>query len=97
MRSSTLALPFSLATLALGAPQNPTVQVGAAITGCTVPGTIALTFDDGPAVYTDSVLDLLAQHDARATFFVLGTSLQTEYASRLHRMIDEGHQVASHT
>src|SRR5215211_4713919 len=32
----------------------------------------ALTFDDGPSRNTEPILDLLAAHDARATFFVLG-------------------------
>src|ERR671914_2697681 len=34
---------------------------------------VALTFDDGPdPVFTPRILDILAQFDARATFFVIG-------------------------
>ena len=34
---------------------------------------IALTFDDGPhPIYTAQILDILAEHRAHATFFVLG-------------------------
>ena len=32
---------------------------------------IALTFDDGPSVQTDRLLDALAEYGAKATFFVL--------------------------
>ncbi|MBX9448636.1 MAG: polysaccharide deacetylase family protein [Taibaiella sp.] len=33
---------------------------------------IAITFDDGPSAYTKSVLEVLAQYDAPATFFCIG-------------------------
>lgn len=36
------------------------------------PGDVALTFDDGPFIYTSHILDLLAQYNASATFFVTG-------------------------
>ena len=38
-------------------------------------GVLALTFDDGPSEWTPSILDLLAEHDARATFFILGANV----------------------
>jgi peptidoglycan-N-acetylglucosamine deacetylase len=57
---------------------------------------LALTFDDGPdPVWTPRVLDVLARHDVRATFFVVG-----ERAARapdvLRAMGEAGHEVASH-
>jgi peptidoglycan/xylan/chitin deacetylase (PgdA/CDA1 family) len=58
---------------------------------------VALTFDDGPdPVVTPQVLDVLAAHDARATFFVLGerAALHPELIQRMHR---EGHTVGTHT
>jgi len=33
---------------------------------------VAITFDDGPGQYTSSILDILAQNDCVATFFILG-------------------------
>ena len=36
---------------------------------------LALTFDDGPSPWTIEILDLLAEHGARATFFVLGANI----------------------
>jgi chitin deacetylase len=37
---------------------------------------IALTFDDGPGPSTPALLDVLARHGARATFFLVGKSLR---------------------
>jgi len=35
---------------------------------------MALTFDDGPFIYTSHILDLLAQYNASATFFITGNN-----------------------
>jgi peptidoglycan/xylan/chitin deacetylase (PgdA/CDA1 family) len=57
---------------------------------------VYLTFDDGPSpVHTPRVLDTLAAHGARATFFITGTSIAGNEAL-LRRMRDEGHIVANH-
>lgn len=58
---------------------------------------IALTFDDGPdPEITPAVLDMLAEHQARATFFVIGRQL--EKSSRLgERMLAEGHELGNHS
>lgn len=55
----------------------------------------ALTFDDGPGPSTDDVLDVLAEEDVRATFFVLGRQVD-RYPATVRRMVAEGHQVANH-
>ncbi|HKE17136.1 MAG TPA: polysaccharide deacetylase family protein [Kofleriaceae bacterium] len=58
---------------------------------------VALTFDDGPdPVVTAEVLDILAAHRARATFFVLGerAALHPELVRRIQA---EGHTVGTHT
>lgn len=72
------------------------VPYGMLITHCTVPNTIALTFDDGPSTFTPALLDLLSEYGARSTFFVNGYRLQ-ESAPILQRIYTEGHQIASHT
>ncbi|KAM0435925.1 hypothetical protein ACHAPT_002817 [Fusarium lateritium] len=75
------------------------VPVGVAIHSCTREDVIALTFDDGPFYYTDLLLDLLAEADLPATFFVNGKNWANirDYRSTIIRMVKEGHQVASHT
>jgi len=57
---------------------------------------VALTFDDGPGLWTSAVLDTLAAHGANATFFVIG-SLVEERADLVRRMLAEGHEVGNHS
>lgn len=60
-------------------------------------GAIALTFDDGPdPTTTPRVLDLLARHGARATFFVVGRRAAA-HPDLVRRIVAEGHAVGSHT
>ena len=47
---------------------------------------IALTFDDGPGPYTDRLLDCLSRNHARATFFMVGTSVPSR-PSTIRRMV----------
>ena len=57
---------------------------------------VALTFDDGPSVYTEGLLDILQEHEVQVTFFILGQSarIQSETVSRIFA---EGHQIGNHT
>jgi len=58
---------------------------------------VYLTFDDGPHVeYTPQVLDVLARHGARATFFVVGRLVRA-YPDLIERIAAEGHTLANHT
>ena len=55
-----------------------------------------LTYDDGPSGDTQSILDVLARYDARATFFVLGSAAQgrPDLVRRIH---EAGHGVGNHS
>lgn len=57
---------------------------------------LALTFDDGPGECTEPILDLLAAHSARATFFVIGAAVE-QRTDLLHRIHSDGHEVGNHT
>src|SRR5918994_812027 len=57
---------------------------------------VVLTFDDGPTKWTARILDILAAHDVKATFFVLGTRA-AERPDLIRRMHAEGHEVGVHT
>ena len=57
---------------------------------------IALTFDDGPSQYTEDILNILAEHDAKATFFCLGSHV-IENPAMSKKIVEQGHQIASHT
>jgi len=58
---------------------------------------VAVTFDDGPdPTYTPQVLDLLKQHHARATFFLVGERAR-RYPELVARIRAEGHEIGNHT
>lgn len=56
-----------------------------------------LTFDDGPhPVHTPRLLDLLASHGAKATFFVIGDRAEN-HPRLMHRIVEEGHALGNHS
>jgi peptidoglycan/xylan/chitin deacetylase (PgdA/CDA1 family) len=58
---------------------------------------IAMTFDDGPsAVLTPKLLDLLAAHHIKATFFVVGENV-AEHPEIVARAAKEGHEIGNHS
>lgn len=58
---------------------------------------IALTFDDGPDPrYTGEILDILAEYQIKATFFVIGRNCEAD-PDLVRREIAEGHEVGNHT
>ncbi|WP_311479085.1 polysaccharide deacetylase family protein [uncultured Gulosibacter sp.] len=57
---------------------------------------VYLTFDDGPSEYTPQVLDVLAKHDAHATFFMIGAQA-TNQPAMVQRVRDAGHAVGNHS
>ena len=58
---------------------------------------VALTFDDGPhPERTPAVLDLLARHGQRATFFVIGENVR-RHPALTRRIVDEGHAIGLHS
>lgn len=57
---------------------------------------IALTFDDGPHPRdTPRVLDVLAKHDVRATFFLIGHGIE-KHSHLVKQIHQSGHQLALH-
>ncbi|MCJ7839996.1 polysaccharide deacetylase family protein [Lederbergia sp. NSJ-179] len=58
---------------------------------------VALTFDDGPSSdVTPRVLDTLAQHDAKATFFMLGNRVEA-LPKTAQQVAAAGHEIGNHT
>ena len=57
---------------------------------------VYLTFDDGPSIYTDDILDILKEYDVKATFFVVGRNNPVSYA-RYIRIVQEGHTLGMHS
>ncbi|MEC5161192.1 peptidoglycan-N-acetylglucosamine deacetylase [Janthinobacterium sp. CG_23.3] len=60
-------------------------------------GAMALTFDDGPdPLHTPALLDLLAAHGVKASFFVIGDKVSGQ-AALMRRIAAEGHAIGGHT
>lgn len=58
---------------------------------------VALSFDDGPdPAVTPALLDLLARHRTRASFFVVGRNA-LEQPALMTRLREEGHEVGNHS
>jgi peptidoglycan-N-acetylglucosamine deacetylase len=58
---------------------------------------VFLTFDDGPhPEITPKVLELLKQHNAKATFFLVGENAK-KYPEIVAKILNEGHAVGNHT
>jgi peptidoglycan/xylan/chitin deacetylase (PgdA/CDA1 family) len=57
---------------------------------------IALTFDDGPSVGTQALLDALAEQKVHATFFVIGNNVN-DNPEVLRSIRDAGHEIGNHS
>src|SRR6187551_512616 len=58
---------------------------------------VVLTFDDGPLPkYSNQILDILAAHCAKATFFLVGRQANGN-PEGVRKVRDAGHTVATHT
>lgn len=56
---------------------------------------IAITFNDGPSDYTGQIMDLLAETDSRATFFLQGSHVEGRQDT-LSRMVELGNELGNH-
>ncbi|MGB8701866.1 MAG: polysaccharide deacetylase family protein, partial [Thermosynechococcaceae cyanobacterium] len=81
----------------------PFICPGAVYFGSTQAKVVALTIDDGPddrsAVHpntTQAILSVLAQYDAHATFFLIGSRITPENRHWVAEMVGQGHEVGNH-
>lgn len=104
--SSSAAIPqFSIPvpTLPIQTTDNntttPDLPYGVVVNHCTIPNTIAIAFDDGPYIYTEQVLDTLANASIHATFFLNGhwKGNIDALSHIVKRTLAEGHQIGSHS
>ncbi|MGH9586874.1 MAG: polysaccharide deacetylase family protein [Acidobacteriaceae bacterium] len=98
----TLALSATGTALAVGgyfyAGMWPQSQIfGRTLITGNNPNEIALTFDDGPNDgYTERLLEILAHHNAQATFFLIGRFARNR-APLVRQIRQAGHVVGNHT
>lgn len=57
---------------------------------------IALTFDDGPGEYTETLLDTVEKYNIHVTFFMLGQNVEGR-ESTIQRMVKLGCEIGNHT
>jgi peptidoglycan/xylan/chitin deacetylase (PgdA/CDA1 family) len=96
----SIGLPFGAHALLMAdgifRPASP-VLYPTLVRGRTDRPHVSLTFDDGPdPEITPRLLDMLFEHQARATFFVIGRQLEKSLALG-QRMLEEGHELGNHS
>jgi len=57
---------------------------------------VYLTFDDGPSIYTDDILEILDRYGVKATFFVVGKESDSNKEA-LTMIVDGGHTLGMHS
>lgn len=57
---------------------------------------VYLTFDDGPSIYTQDILDILDEYGVKATFFILGKENESAKEA-MRRIVEDGHTLAMHS
>lgn len=57
---------------------------------------IALTFDDGPSESTPALLEVLAEHNVKATFFMCGRNVR-RFPEIAREVLAGGHEIGNHT
>jgi len=86
-----------LETVALNSVIKPPNRLGQRHINCQAVACLALTFDDGPnEASTPHIVDILAQEDARGTFFIIGSRVVGQEAL-LRRMYALGDELGNHS
>jgi peptidoglycan/xylan/chitin deacetylase (PgdA/CDA1 family) len=84
------------AVLLIGGLTGHVRLAGADDVDCSKVKCVALTFDDGPSPYTDRLLQILRDNDAKATFFMIGNKVAANPAGA-KRVADAGMEIGNHT
>jgi len=95
----TIILSFVSATFA--AAIAPRQALATVYSGCSTPNTVALTFDDGPYIYSQEISNFFKNNNVKATFFVNGDNWSCIYdqanVESLQLAFADGHQIGDHT
>src|SRR6202030_1827237 len=98
MIEAPAAIAAGIAGLTAYGAAYPRAQLfGPTVCRTGAPNKLAVTFDDGPnPAITPKLLDLLAKHNAKATFFLVGKFVQ-ECPELAKETTARGHLVGNHT
>ncbi len=95
-RSLRLPAVAAVAALLLAGCATATDTVSAPPVDCAVEKCVAFTFDDGPAPYTDRLIDVLDEAGGTATFFLIGNKVAADPGGA-KRLADAGMEIGNHT
>ena len=93
---TVLGVLAAAVVLVVGGLTGHVRRAGADNVDCSQVKCVALTFDDGPSPYTDRLLRILADNDAKSTFFLIGNKVAAN-PTGAKRVADAGMEVANHT
>ncbi|HEY6650383.1 MAG TPA: polysaccharide deacetylase family protein, partial [Mycobacterium sp.] len=93
---TVLGVLAAAAVLVVGGLTGHVRKANAEDVDCSKVKCVALTFDDGPSPYTDRLLQILKDNDAKSTFFLIGNKVAANPAGA-KRIADAGMEVANHT
>jgi peptidoglycan/xylan/chitin deacetylase (PgdA/CDA1 family) len=93
---TVLGVLAAAAVLIVGGLTGHIRKASAEDVDCSKVKCVALTFDDGPSPFTDRLLQILKDNDAKSTFFLIGNKVAANPAGAM-RIADAGMEVANHT
>src|SRR5258705_12474005 len=93
---TVLGVLAAAAVLIVGGLTGHVRRASADNVDCSQVKCVALTFDDGPSPYTDRLLQILKDNDAKATFFLIGNKVAAN-PDGAKRIVEAGMEVGSHT
>src|SRR5580704_7483920 len=98
MIEAPVAITAGIAGVAVYGAGHPRAQLfGSTVCRTGAPNKLAITFDDGPnPAITPKLLDLMAKHHARATFFLVGKFVR-ECPDLTREILARGHALGNHT
>jgi peptidoglycan/xylan/chitin deacetylase (PgdA/CDA1 family) len=95
-RWTVIGVVAAVAVLVIGTLTGRIHRADADDIDCSVARCVAFTFDDGPSPYTDRLLQILKDNDAKATFFLIGNKVAAN-PDGAKRIADAGMEIGSHT
>jgi peptidoglycan/xylan/chitin deacetylase (PgdA/CDA1 family) len=93
---TVIGVVAAVLVVVVGALTGHIRRAGAEAVDCTQVKCVALTFDDGPSPFTDRLLRVLGENDAKATFFLIGNKVAANPAGA-KRIAEAGMEIGSHT
>ncbi|WP_182898544.1 polysaccharide deacetylase family protein [Microbispora sp. H10830] len=89
-------IPLAVACALAAAAATPAQARGTDEPYCATHKCIALTFDDGPGPYLQTLLKTLATYKAKATFFLIGTEVN-KHPKLAQQIAKSGHEIGNHS